>query len=64
MSYPAEDPRAPIFDHQVVPTGLIISTCLFCQKKFASPSAAGVRLVERSHKCEALAALKGRGETD
>jgi hypothetical protein len=47
-------PRLPVFMHQVIPNGLIVSTCLVCRKVFASSTLAGLRLAEAVHKCRGL----------
>ena len=47
-------PRLPVFVHQVIPNGLIVTTCLVCQKVFASPTPAGLKMVETVHKCRGL----------
>lgn len=46
--------RKPLFVHHSIANGLTVSTCLFCQKVFASPTAAGLKLAEAAHKCKGL----------
>ena len=47
-------PRFAAFVHQVIPNGLIVATCLVCQKVFASPTPAGLKMAETAHKCRGL----------
>ena len=41
----------PAFVHRYSPNGLIISTCLSCQKIIASPGIPHLNLAEKSHTC-------------
>ena len=39
------------FAHEVTPNGLIMSTCLICQRSFASATPSDLRVAEAAHKC-------------
>ena len=44
----------PAFNRVVSSNGLLLSTCLSCQKIYASPTPSGLRLAEASHRCSKL----------
>jgi len=41
----------PRFVYRFIPNGLTVSTCAYCQRVFASPTLAGLKLAEAVHKC-------------
>ena len=43
-----------LFVHEVISNGLIVSTCLICQKVIASPKHTHLTMAEDSHKCIGL----------
>ena len=53
MSGDVREGRTPLhaFAHRYSSNGLIISTCLICQKTSASPDMPHLRMAENSHSC-------------
>ena len=50
------NPHTPqsLFVHELISNGLIVSTCLICQKVIASPKHAHLTMAQDSHKCIGL----------
>ncbi len=53
----------PAFNRVVSSNGLLLSTCLSCQKIYASPTPSGLRLAEASHRCS-NADVQGGGNAE
>ncbi len=53
-------PNVPHFVHKTICNGIILSTCLLCEKVVGSPTATNLKIAEQSHLCSGGFSMSNR----